>query len=208
VGGDYYDYVELPDGSTAILVADVAGKGVAAAMVMARVSAEAKFCLATETGPGVAMNKLNDRLCRLQLERFVTMVMLVLDPRTHRVTIVNAGHMPPLRRHADGTVEDLGTASSGMPLGIVPGNQYGETTISLAPGESLTMYTDGVQDAENEEGERYEVDRILGHVRDRGSCVRTLGRTLIDDVQRFMGDRPQVDDICLVCLGRIGVTGV
>ncbi len=134
VGGDYYDYVELPDGRTAILVADVAGKRLAAAMVMARVSAEAKFCLATESRPGAAMNKLNDRLCGLEVERFVTMVILVLDPRTHHVTIVNAGHMPPLCRRADGTVEELGAALSGIALGIIPDQEYQETTITLAPG--------------------------------------------------------------------------
>ena len=114
VGGDYYDYVELPDGRTAIIVADVAGKGVAAALVMARVSAEAKFCLATEPRPGDAMNRLNDRLCLLEIDRFVTMVILVLDPRTHDVTIVNAGHMPPFWRRVDGTVEEPGRNTSGM----------------------------------------------------------------------------------------------
>jgi len=202
VGGDYYDYVELPDGRTAILVADVAGKRLAAAMVMARVSAEAKFCLATERGPGTAMNKLNDRLCGLEVERFVTMVILVLDPRTHHVTIVNAGHMPPLCRRADGTVEELGAALSGIALGIIPDQEYQETTITLAPGESLTMYTDGVTDARNAGGKDYQLHRIRGHVQ-AGGGVQNLGQVIIDDVGQFMGDHPQADDICLVCLGRL-----
>ncbi len=201
VGGDYYDYVELPDGRTAIIVADVAGKRLAAAMVMARVSAEAKFCLAAEGRPGAALNKLNDRLCGLEVDRFVTMVLLVLDPRTHRVTIVNAGHMPPLWRRFDGSVEKLGAALSGIALGIIPQQQYRETTITLAPGESLTLYTDGVTDARDADGRDYQSHRVLGHVQ-AGGGVQDLGQAIIDDVDHFMGDHPQADDICLVCLGR------
>jgi len=202
VGGDYYDYVELPDGRTAIIVADVAGKRLAAAMVMARVSAEAKFCLATEDCPGAAMNKLNDRLCGLDVDRFVTMVLLVLDPRTHAVTVVNAGHMPPLCRRADGTVEEVGAAASGTVLGILPGIAYEETTIVLGPGESLTMFTDGVTDARNVGEECYGTAPVRGHVR-TGGGIQNLGQAIIDDVGQFMGDRPQADDICLVCLGRL-----
>ncbi len=115
------------------------------------------------------MNKLNDRLCGLEVERFVTMVTLVLDPQTHQLTIVNAGHMPPLCRRADGTVEELGAAVSGIPLGIVSGYEYKETAISLGPGESLTMYTDGVSDAMDADGKYYQSHRIRGHVQSRWS---------------------------------------
>jgi len=202
VGGDYYDYIELPNGRLAVLVADVAGKRMAAAMVMARVSAEAKFCLATESRPGDAMNKLNDRLCHLEIERFVTMAILVLDPRTHHVMMVNAGHMPPLCRRADGTIEELGANVSGVPLGIIPGTKYQETAITLSPGESITLYTDGVSDALDPHGKAFHTDRIREHLQNAGSGVETLGGTVIGAVQRFIGDRPQSDDICLVCLGR------
>lgn len=203
VGGDYYDYVELPDGRVAVLVADVAGKRMAAAMVMARVSAEAKFCLATESRPGAAMNKLNDRLCHLEIDRFVTMAILVLDPRTHQVTMVNAGHMPPLCRRADGTVEELGAEQSGLPLGIIPGTKYQETGVALGPGESLTLYTDGVSDALDPHGKCFQTRRIRSHLQNGGSGVQTLGGAVIGAVLQFMGDRPQMDDICLVCLGRL-----
>lgn len=204
VGGDYYDYVELPDGRTAIIVADVAGKGVAAALVMARVSAEAKFCLATELRPGDAMNRLNDRLCLLEIDRFVTMVILVLDPRTHEVTIVNAGHMPPIWRRADGTVEEPGRNTSSMALGIRPGIEYREAVILLGPGESLTIYTDGVTDATNDGGKDFQAHRILGHVKKVGGSAQDLGQAIISDLQQFIGNHPQTDDICLVCVGRLG----
>jgi len=203
VGGDYYDYVTLPDGRTAILVADVAGKGVAAALVMARVSAEAKFCLATEPCPGDAMNRLNDRLCLLQVDRFVTMAMLVLNPRTYGLTIVNAGHMPPIWRRADGTVAEPSRNTSGMALGICPGIQYQEDVITLGPGESLTMYTDGVTDARNSRGEDYLAARVLGHVKSIAAGAQELGQAIIGDLQAFIGSHPQTDDICLVCMSRL-----
>ena len=176
VGGDYYDYVELPDGRTAIIVADVAGKGVSAALVMARVSAEAKFCLATELRVGDAMNRLNDRLCLLHIDRFVTMVILVLDPRTHHVTIVNAGHMPPIWRRADGTVEEPGRNTSSMALGIVPGIEYRETVISLGAGESLTMYTDGVTDATDVNGKISKPNASWATSRTSAAAPRTWGK--------------------------------
>jgi phosphoserine phosphatase RsbU/P len=202
VGGDYYDYVELPDGRTAVIVADVAGKGISAALVMARVSAEVKFCLATEPRAGQAMSRLNDRLCQLQIDRFVTMVTLVLDPRTHQVTIVNAGHMPPIWRHADGTVDEPGRDISSMALGIVPGIEYREAVIALGPGESLTMYTDGVTDATDANGKDFQARRILEHVKNARGSAQDLGRAIISDLQQFIGSHPQTDDICLVCVAR------
>ena len=203
VGGDYYDYVELPDGRTAVIVADVAGKGISAALVMARVSAEAKFCLATEPRPGEAMNRLNDRLRLLEIDRFVTMVIVVLDPRTHQVTIVNAGHMPPIWRRADGTVEEPGRDISSMALGIVPGIEYLEAVISLGPGESLTMYTDGVTDATDANGKDFQARRILDHVKNARSGAQDLGQAIVSDLQQFIGNHPQTDDICLVCVARL-----
>ena len=137
VGGDYFDYLTLPDGRTAVLVADVVGKGVAAAMMMARVSGEAKFCLASETHPATAVSKLNERLNGMQVERFVTLVLAVLDPVRHEVTLVNAGHWPPLWRRADGTIADAGTGFSGLPLGVVEEHRYEQTVVPLAPGEFL-----------------------------------------------------------------------
>jgi serine phosphatase RsbU (regulator of sigma subunit) len=170
---------------------------------MARVSAEAKFCLATEPRPGVAMNRLNDRLCLLHIDRFVTMVILVLDPRTHQVTIVNAGHMPPIWRRADGTVEEPGRNASSMALGIVPGVEYRETVISLGPGDSLTMYTDGVTDATDASGKDFQAHRIMGHVKNAGGSAQDLGQAIISDLQQFIGSHPQTDDICLVCMARL-----
>ena len=99
LGGDYYDYVELPGGRLAVVVADVSGKGISASLLMAKLSAETRYCLASEPSPAAAVGRLNRAFCDSGWEdRFVTMVLAVLDPRRHEVTVVNAGHLPPLLR--------------------------------------------------------------------------------------------------------------
>ena len=100
VGGDYFDYIPLPDGRCAIVVADVVGHGVAAALLMAKLSAETKFALFSEPTPAAAVTRLNERICATNMQRFVTMIMVVLDPARHRAVIVNAGHMAPLHHRA------------------------------------------------------------------------------------------------------------
>jgi len=202
VGGDYYDYIQLPDGRTAVIVADVVGHGIAAAMMMAKLSAEAKFCLATESQPATALTKLNDRFSTIQIDRFVTLIMAVLDPVKHEATIVNAGHMPPIWRRADGTIEEPGGDVSGLPIGIVEGTDYNQTTISLANGESLTMYTDGINEAMDLSGGQFTINRIRNHVKTVTQALEVMGQTIVNDVNQFIGEGPRADDMCLVCLER------
>ena len=119
LGGDYYDYVELPGGRLAVVVADVSGKGISASLLMAKLSAETRYCLASEPSPAEAVGRLNRAFCDSGWEdRFVTMVLAVLDPRRHEVTIVNAGHLPPLLRRGPGRVEAVGEAETRLPLGV------------------------------------------------------------------------------------------
>src|SRR5262249_52410767 len=108
IGGDYYDFIPLPDQRLAILLGDVAGKGVPAALVMAKFSVEARVCLETAFGLAAAVSKLNAHMARADLsDRFVTLVAVVLDPATHTATLVNAGHPSPLLiRYATGAVEE------------------------------------------------------------------------------------------------------
>ena len=107
VGGDYYDYVELPDDRLAVVVGDVSGKGVSAALLMAKLSGEVRYCLASEPTPAAAMSRINASFSRSGWQdRFVTFVLAVLDVEKHELTLVNAGHMPPLLRQRQGAVED------------------------------------------------------------------------------------------------------
>ncbi|HTN75448.1 MAG TPA: GAF domain-containing SpoIIE family protein phosphatase, partial [Pirellulaceae bacterium] len=201
VGGDYYDYVDLPDGRTAILVADVVGHGVAAALMMAKLSSEARIALATGVQPAAAVTHLNDRLCRSQTDRFVTFVMVVLDPRTGEVTIVNAGHMCPIVLRAKGNLEEPGNPQVGLPLGVADGLNYEQVTVVIHPGETVVLYTDGVNEAMNLAGEFFGIDRVRGHM-SLGNSPEKLGQLIIDDVRKFVGRGPQIDDMCLVCFGR------
>jgi serine phosphatase RsbU (regulator of sigma subunit) len=202
VGGDYYDYFALPDGRTAVIVADVVGHGVAAAILMGKLSAEANYCLATEREPARAISKLNDRLCKMQLDRFVTLILVVLDSATHEVTLVNAGHMAPLWRKGDGTLDEPGSDESGLPVGIMEGYAYESKMISLGPGDLLLMYTDGVNEAMNGDGQQYTIDRLRRHVTGGPGGVRGIGEAIIAEVRQFIGAGPQADDMCLVGLAR------
>lgn len=202
VGGDYYDYITLPDGRTAVIVADVVGHGIAAAMMMAKVSAEAKFCLASESHPATAVTMLNSRLSAMQIDRFVTFVAVVLDPVQHEATIVNCGHMAPVWRRNGAVIEEPGEELSGLPLGIMDGVKYRQATIKLEAGDVLAMYTDGINEAMNPKGQQYSIERIRGHVRTGAARLQTIGETIVNEVLAHIGTGPQTDDMCLVLLQR------
>ena len=148
LGGDYYDYVELPGGRLAVVVADVSGKGISASLLMAKLSAETRYCLASEPDPAQAVGRLNRAFCSsLWEDRFVTMVAAVLDPRRHEATIVNAGHLPPYLRRRDGRVEAQVIAAvlriqermgaAGIELGQVQAR--GQVEKVVAPGEGVGL---------------------------------------------------------------------
>jgi serine phosphatase RsbU (regulator of sigma subunit) len=204
IGGDYYDYISLRDGRIAVVVADVVGHGIAAAMMMAKVSAEAKYCLATESHPADAMTKLNDRLSSMQIDRFVTLILVVLDPIKHEATIVNAGHMAPIWRRHDATLEEPGTEVSNLPLGIMDSLTYEQTTIPLTVGDMLAMYTDGINEAMSPDGKQFTIDKIRWHIQRtaQGLGIADIGSALVDDVRRHIGSGSQADDMCLVLLRR------
>lgn len=206
LGGDYYDYIDLPGGRLAVVVADVSGKGISASLLMAKLSAETRYCLASEPEPAQAMGRLNRAFCDSVWEdRFVTMVLAVLDPRRHEVTIVNAGHLPPLWRHSRKSVDPVAQAETGLPLGVDRDVDYTPHVLPLAPGESLILYTDGITEAMNAAEELYGSRRLLALLSSDVDRVSQLGRRILDDVKRFVGARSQSDDMCLTCFGRVKV---
>jgi phosphoserine phosphatase RsbU/P len=204
VGGDYYDYINLPKTKLAILLADVSGKGISAALVMAKLSAEVRCCLADETSPADTLSKLNDRFIQRGWEdRFITLAMIILDPHQHTATLVNAGHLPPLLRHADGRVEAIGAETAGTPLGVLTNYRYKALQIKLDPGDSLTIFTDGFNEAMNEKEEFFGLEGIYKQLKAEAPTATAIGRGLVDTVNQFMGQQTQSDDMCLVCLLRI-----
>jgi serine phosphatase RsbU (regulator of sigma subunit) len=203
VGGDFYDYISLRDGRVAVVLADVSGKGVAAALVMARLSAEVRYWLASEPSAAKAVSRINESFCRSGWEdRFATFVLALLDPRENRVTVVNAGHMPPIVRHDAGQVEEVAPAISGLPLGVADGYEYDAAEFGLAPGEMLELFTDGISEALNPANELYTLERLAQQSAHSANGADDLGRAILDDVKRHASGRAQSDDMCLVVFGR------
>lgn len=205
LGGDYYDYVLLPDGRMGIVVADVAGKGITASLLMARVSAETRFCLASQSDPATAVDRLNQFCCDNSWEdRFVTFVLVVLDPQRHEIVIVNAGHPPPLLRRGAGEVLVLAEEETGLPLGVSADTHYTACPLPLQMGDNLVLYTDGITEAMNEKNDLYGRERLHSQLGPPAAGVRVLGQRILTDVRQFVGGRAQADDMCLTCLGRTG----
>jgi len=198
VGGDYYDYVTLPDGRIVVVLADVVGHGMAAAMQTAQLSAALKFSLVTKSEPAEAIFELNQTLSEGSLpDRFITFCMLVFHPDSSKMTIVNAGHMPPILIRASEEPVELGADVRAVPLLIMDDFEYQAVDVDLQKGDRVVMYTDGINESINANDEEYGFDRLVAQVRGAQSGTELTER-LIDDVRHFAGGVPQKDDICLV----------
>jgi serine phosphatase RsbU (regulator of sigma subunit) len=203
IGGDYFDYIRLPDGRVAIIVADVVGHGVAAALLMAKLSAETKFALYSEPTPAAAITKLNERLCQSNMQRFVTMILVVLDAAKHTAIVVNAGHMAPLQKRSGGKIEEPGESKAGLPLGVTDALGYDQLEFDITAGDVLTLFTDGINESIDAGGAFYTIDRLREQVKKLAGTPVQIGPALVEDVRRFLGKAPQNDDMCLVCFGRL-----
>jgi len=211
IGGDYYDFIVMPDGRVAVLLGDVAGKGVPAALLMAKLSAEAKFCILTQPTPAKAISLLNNNLVNGGIgDRFVTLIALVLDPTAHTVTVVNAGHITPLRyccsslKFEQCVSDDL----TGLPLGVYEGYEYEEIVLSVNVGDTLTVFTDGVTDSMNHTEVTFEMEGVQNALRPNnqllaGLTPKSLGERLVQAVRGHASGRAQNDDIAIVCVGRV-----
>jgi serine phosphatase RsbU (regulator of sigma subunit) len=203
VGGDYYDYVTTASERLAVIVADVAGHGISAAISMSKLSAEVRLLAATLESPGRVLTALNDNMWRQRWDsRFITLLIGLLDPHYHHVTMACAGHMPPVLRRCAGQLIEPDRERYGPPLGTVENLQYVEHVFHLGPGDSVAFYTDGISEASNAAGEEYGLDRLHARIRS-ASCPVAIRDGVIGDLARFMGSQPPEDDICFVTFGRV-----
>lgn len=223
VGGDYYDFIPLPSaapwspqdsavakeapGRLAIVIGDVAGKGVPAALLMAKLSGDARFCLLTEPDAARAITRLNQVIFKHleTMDRFITLAVAVLDPRQHKVTLVNAGHLNPLfYQRATGQVSEVGDpAAAGLPLGIEEGTVYGACEVSFQPGDCLLFYTDGIPDAHNARDIPFGSKAPQTILAGGGPySPRTMGERLVKAVKQHVAGFHRYDDVTLVCFGR------
>jgi len=206
VGGDYYGFIPMADGRLALAVGDVAGKGVPAALMMAKLSSETRFCLYTEPDVAAAVSKLNDLLCEFAgaADRFITFAMLVLDPTRHTVTMVSAGHPSPLLYRAGVPLEGVISKDvSGVPLGIMEGYPYEAIQRVLQPGDCLLTFTDGVTDMLDSNGKEFKPEGMERAVQGAGNIpAQTLVDRIARAVQTHAGATDPFDDVTLVALGR------
>ncbi len=205
VGGDYFDYIPLLNGKMAVAVADVAGKGVPAALLMARLYSSVRYHLLSQSEDiAAAMSGLNGEISVSGLgHRFITCAIMVIDPAKHELTLVNAGHCPPTRRGPDGKVESIGVKESGMPLGILPEQAFESSKFLLSPGESWLIYTDGVTEAMKSHQQIYGTKRLQEYVTKGPAKLDDLVKGVIEDVEKFCEGCVQSDDICLVGFQRL-----
>jgi serine phosphatase RsbU (regulator of sigma subunit)/pSer/pThr/pTyr-binding forkhead associated (FHA) protein len=207
VGGDYYGFVPLPQGRLAVTVGDVAGKGIAAALLMAKLSSDARFCFLAEPNLGQAVSKLNDLLCPFTspMDRFVTLAVVLLDPARHVATLVSAGHPSPLlwRKGSSALQDVVPKATAGLPLGMIEGCSYETCQINLQPGDNIFLFSDGVPEALDIRNIQFSMKGIERVVKEAGTVsAPQLGERLIKAVQQHVTNRDAFDDVTLVCLGR------
>jgi serine phosphatase RsbU (regulator of sigma subunit) len=207
VGGDYYDFIPLPSGRVAVMLGDVAGKGVPAALLMAKLSSDARFCMLTEPDPGAAVGKLNALFHQAGLtERFVTLLTAVLDPVGHAVRLVNAGHLTPLvYRGATGRCEEAHTGdATGLPLAVADSFAYESSQVSLGPGDSVLIFSDGVTEAMDVHNKQLHLEGVCAALEGNALSPSALGRRLVQAVSRHATGRNPHDDVTLLCFGRSG----
>lgn len=206
VGGDYYDFVALPSGRMALALGDVAGKGVSAALMMAKFSGDTRYCILTETDPAPTATRLNGLLCAAGIEdKFITLSLSVLDASSHRLTLASAGHTPVIVRRADGRVEEVDQKITGLPLGVMEDSTYEQVDVQLEVGDVVVIYSDGVTDARSPAEELYDSPknhRLLERVARSPGGPAAVGRVVLQDIREFSSGRSQADDITVVCLGR------
>jgi serine phosphatase RsbU (regulator of sigma subunit)/anti-sigma regulatory factor (Ser/Thr protein kinase) len=204
VGGDFYDFVTLPDGRLGVFTGDVTDKGVPAALVMAATRAILRATAQRVDKPGEVLARVNEQLHPdIPARMFVTCLYGVLDLETGRFVFANAGHNLPCVGRADGAIESRAT---GVPLGMMADQTYEEAEVTLQPGETLLLYSDALPEAHNARRDMYGFPRLLGQV-GKGPRGAKLIHHLLDDLRDFAGDDwEQEDDITLVVLHRNGAT--
>jgi sigma-B regulation protein RsbU (phosphoserine phosphatase) len=201
MGGDFYDFIELPDGRIGLVMADVSGKGVPAAFFMAVARTNLRELAAHYVEPGECLAHTNDVLfAQNPMDLFVTVFYCVFDATSGKLSYANGGHNVPYVRRADGSVETLGGAG-GLVLGVMPGIDYPDHTAQLLPGDRLVLYTDGVTEAFNSADEAYGAERLIAEVKAHGDGAATaLVERICRSVTIFAGAAPQSDDITLTVL--------
>jgi len=203
IGGDYYDFIERRDGRMLIALGDVSGKGTAAALLMSSLHAAIHAQISANSSLERTVSSVNQYLAEnTPTNRFVTLFAAELDPATGKFTYINAGHNPPLIGRLDGSIEQL--SSGGFPLGIIPTAEFEQGEIELRPGESLVIYSDGVSEANNLNGDEFGLDRLANVIKSNLTASAAGLRDRVESaLSSFTKTAPANDDTTLVIVKRV-----
>jgi phosphoserine phosphatase RsbU/P len=205
MSGDFYDLFGLPNGRFALVMADVVDKGVAAALFMALSwSLIRTYAAEFPDEPARVVTAVNQRLLQdAHADQFVTLFYGVLDPNAATLTYSNAGQNPPLLVSGCGRADWQKLAATGPPLGILDDRSWSQRQLTICPGGTLILYTDGITEAQNEQGNFYDPERLLMAAQSRlGLAAEAIATGILADVNRFSGGQPQLDDIALLVVTR------
>jgi serine phosphatase RsbU (regulator of sigma subunit) len=200
VGGDFYDFLPFEDGRLGLVIGDVSGKGIPAALLMATVHTMLRTAVQGMISPGEVLARVNELLAaEIPEGMFVTCFFALLDPESGHLCYANAGHEAPYRQHRGSAAELWAT---GMPLGMLPGTCYDEYEITLAPGDSLLFYSDGLVEAHNPGNEMFGFPRLQKVVSEHSDGVPLIDM-LLSELQHFTGEEwEQEDDVTMLTLQR------
>lgn len=202
IGGDYFDYFQYRDGRHGLVIADVAGKAVSGALYMARLSVQVRMFARNLAGPEELLAGLNRKLAQeLEPGMFVTMLAAALEPESGQLEFANAGHPAPLLRSPDRRVRELGEHGA-LPLGAMPDTSFPLHTATIAPGNCLLFYTDGLDEAHNVTQELFGKERVIHALADSGGSAQGTVDALLAEVARFTDGLAQSDDLTLITVAR------
>ena len=201
VGGDFYDVIELGGSKTGVILGDVSGKGVPAALHMVRAISDYRFLAPRSPGPAGLLELLNEGLSKdAPLGMFVTVLSVVVDTQTKTAHYASAGHLPILSRRARSGGVEIFDDAKGIPVGLMPGTRYPQGETTLAAGDLLLFYTDGVLEARNRKGEEYSLGRLKRCLAEPVQSMSELVRRILGDVGEFSKGVDPHDDLTLLAL--------
>lgn len=203
VGGDFYDILPLPDGRIVVALGDVAGKGSPAALLMALLLAMMRTLIDEKLESVALMERLNTQIARhAPSSRFITLMLLTINPATGETVAVNAGHLPALIFRGSGEIDRL--TDGGMALGMFEGARYTSQAVTIAPGDLLVLYSDGITEAEDRSGKPFDEEGLVGVIRTQTTAgLPDIGRSLIRAVEGHARDVRFADDLTVLLARRL-----
>ncbi|WP_337019563.1 PP2C family protein-serine/threonine phosphatase [Oceanobacillus massiliensis] len=202
IGGDYFDFYLLPNGRLRIVIGDVMGKGIPAAMLMILTRGAFRSASESTKGPGETLTAMNKALYSdlRTLGSFVTVLCAEWDMKTNTFTYASAGHNPPLIIHSEKELKEVPNVN-GVMLGGLKDTVYTENTVGVEDNDLVFLYTDGITEAKNNDGEMYRIERLEEALLKNFSLeVKEIEQTVVNSIEKFIEGAPQRDDITMILL--------